>query len=129
MKDIVDLIGPRCSCDRLQMSRQDVLRMKNYYYACVSFVDYQVGRIVQALKDKGIYAEVQKTVSAAEKWAQNHDIDKNEWVVAALEEIGITVTPRVKRWIEAAVMELDLAVGMATTPDLSALGTSAENDK
>lgn len=55
MKDIVDLIGPRCSCDRLQMSRQDVLRMKNYYYACVSFVDYQVGRIIKALKDKGIY--------------------------------------------------------------------------
>ena len=37
------------------MSRQDVLRSKNFYYACVSFVDYQVGRIIKALKDKGMY--------------------------------------------------------------------------
>lgn len=49
------LIGERCSCKRLDMSRQDVLRSKNFYYACVSFVDYQVGRIIKALKDKGMY--------------------------------------------------------------------------
>lgn len=49
------LIGERCSCRRLDMSRQDVLRSKNFYYACVSFVDYQVGRIINALKDKGMY--------------------------------------------------------------------------
>lgn len=49
------LIGERCSCRRLDMSRQDVLRSKNFYYACVSFVDYQVGRIIKALKDKGMY--------------------------------------------------------------------------
>lgn len=49
------LIGERCSCERLQMSRQDVLRTKNYYYACVSFVDHQIGRIIAALKEKGIY--------------------------------------------------------------------------
>lgn len=50
-----DLLGHRCSCERLMISEQDLLRQKNFYYACVSFVDYQVGRIVQALKDKGIY--------------------------------------------------------------------------
>lgn len=50
-----ELIGERCSCKRLMMSQQDVLRMKNYYYSCVSFVDYQVGRIVDALKRRGIY--------------------------------------------------------------------------
>lgn len=50
-----DMIGDRCGCERLQMSRQDILRSKNFYYACVSFVDYQVGRIIQALKDKGMY--------------------------------------------------------------------------
>ena len=50
-----DMIGDRCGCERLQMSRQDVLRSKNFYYACMSFVDYQVGRIIQALKDKGMY--------------------------------------------------------------------------
>lgn len=52
-----ELLGDRCSCRRLMMSEQDVLRMKNYYYACVSFVDYQVGRIIQALKDKGMYED------------------------------------------------------------------------
>lgn len=52
-----DLIGSRCGCERLMMSRQDVLRAKNFYYACVSFVDHQVGRIVQALKDKGMYED------------------------------------------------------------------------
>lgn len=50
-----DLIGDRCSCERLLMSRQDVLRSKNFYYACVSFVDYQVGRIIAALKEKEMY--------------------------------------------------------------------------
>lgn len=50
-----ELIGDRCSCERLMMSRQDILRSKNFYYACVSFVDYQVGRIIAALKEKGMY--------------------------------------------------------------------------
>ena len=52
-----ELIGSRCSLERLQMSRQDILRSKNFYYACVSYVDYQVGRIIQALKDKGMYED------------------------------------------------------------------------
>lgn len=52
-----ELIGERCSCERLMMSRQDILRSKNFYYACVSFVDYQVGRMIQALKDKGMYED------------------------------------------------------------------------
>lgn len=69
--------------------------------------------VVPWLKEKGIYAEVKRLVAAAEKWAQNHDIDKNAWVVASLEEIGIKVTPRVAKWIEAAVMELDIAIGTA----------------
>lgn len=50
-----ELIGDRCSCRRLMISEQDLLRMKNFYYSCVSFLDYQVGRIVQALRDKGMY--------------------------------------------------------------------------
>jgi len=50
-----DLLGHRCSCERLMISEQDLLRQKNFYYACVSFVDYQVGRIIKALKDKGMY--------------------------------------------------------------------------
>ena len=56
-QDFRELIGTRCSCDRLQMSRQDILRTKNYYYSCVSFVDYQLGRIIDALKAKGMYED------------------------------------------------------------------------
>lgn len=52
-----ELIGERCSCERLMMSEQDVLRSKNFYYACVSFVDYQVGRILQALKERKMYED------------------------------------------------------------------------
>ena len=55
MEKFGGLIGQRCSLERLDMSHQDILRTKNYYYACVSFMDYQVGRIVKALKDKGMY--------------------------------------------------------------------------
>ena len=55
LADFEETIGPRCSCQRLMMSRQDVLRAKNFYYACISFVDYQVGRLVAALKERGMY--------------------------------------------------------------------------
>jgi len=55
LQGFAEMIGPRCSCDRLQMSHQDILRTKNYYYSCVSFVDYQLGRIFDALKAKGMY--------------------------------------------------------------------------
>ncbi len=40
---------------RLDLSRLDLLRLRDFYYACVSFVDYQVGRIIAALKEKGMY--------------------------------------------------------------------------
>lgn len=56
-EDYQELIWDRHSLKRLMLSEQDVLRMKNYYYACVSFVDYQVGRIVDALKRKGMYED------------------------------------------------------------------------
>lgn len=43
------------TCERLQISHQDLCRQKNFYHACVSFVDYQIGRIIAALKEKGMY--------------------------------------------------------------------------
>lgn len=55
MAGFQELVDSRCGCERLMISRQDLLRTKNFYYACVSFVDYQVGRILQALKDRGMY--------------------------------------------------------------------------
>lgn len=57
MSDFRELTGNRCSCERLEMSHQDILRSKNFYYACISFVDYQVGRIISALKKKGMYED------------------------------------------------------------------------
>lgn len=36
----------------------------NHYYACISFVDYQVGRIIGALKEKGIYEDTLIVFSA-----------------------------------------------------------------
>ncbi len=57
LEDYWEILGDRCSLRRLMMSDQDVLRMKNFYYACISFMDYQVGRIVKALKDKGMYED------------------------------------------------------------------------
>ena len=50
-----ELIGNRCSCERLMISEQDLLRTKNFYYACISFVDYQIGRIIQTLKKRNLY--------------------------------------------------------------------------
>ena len=50
-----DIIPAAASCERLQISPQDLLRQKNFYHACVSFVDYQIGRILDALKEKGMY--------------------------------------------------------------------------
>ena len=55
MENLQELVSSRCGCERLMISFQDLLRTKNFYYACVSFVDYQVGRIIQALKDQGMY--------------------------------------------------------------------------
>lgn len=56
LADYKELLGNN-TCERLMMSEQDVLRLKNYYYACISFVDYQIGRIIKALKDKGMYED------------------------------------------------------------------------
>ncbi|MDD7202513.1 MAG: sulfatase-like hydrolase/transferase [Sphaerochaetaceae bacterium] len=50
-----ELFGDRSSCKRLEMSMTDVLRMKNFYYACVSYVDYQIGRIIATLKERDLY--------------------------------------------------------------------------
>ncbi|MBQ3229053.1 MAG: sulfatase-like hydrolase/transferase [Clostridia bacterium] len=50
------LLPPAFDLDtRLDMSDTDIRRAKNFYYACVSFMDYQIGRITDALKAKGMY--------------------------------------------------------------------------
>lgn len=53
--DLKPLLHKQFDCDRLDISRLDAKRLKNYYYASLSFVDYQIGRIISALKEKGMY--------------------------------------------------------------------------
>ncbi len=49
------LLHSSFDCDRMGLTDIDVARLRDFYYACVSFVDYQVGRIIAALKEKGMY--------------------------------------------------------------------------
>lgn len=60
------------------------------------------------LKEKQLYSTVDKFVKAAEKFAENHDIDKKTYVLNLLEAKGIKATPVVEALIESAVKELDL---------------------
>ncbi len=48
-------LSDRFTREKLGISRQDLTLLRNYYYACVSFVDYQIGRIIRALKERGMY--------------------------------------------------------------------------
>lgn len=63
------------------------------------------------LKKIGMYKIVQMTVRAAEKVGATGAIkkaDKKKYVIAALEKMGIKVTPTIEMMIEAAVKELDI---------------------
>ena len=46
-------LSDRFTREKLGISRQDLTLLRNYYYACVSFVDYQIGRIIRALNEAG----------------------------------------------------------------------------
>lgn len=66
------------------------------------------------LEEKRLYSIVQKFVQAAEKLAESGvipKIDKKAKVIELLEAQGITVTPVIEGFIEAAVKELDLVTG------------------
>lgn len=68
--------------------------------------------VIPWLKEKRLYSIVKKFVEAAEKQAEAGTIDKatkKRFVVELLESNGITVTPEINAFIEAAVKELDLA--------------------
>ena len=68
--------------------------------------------VIPWLKDTGLPSIVKKFVEAAEKQAEAGTIDKatkKRFVVELLEANGITVTPEIDAFIEAAVKELDLA--------------------
>lgn len=65
--------------------------------------------VVPWLKEKGLYDTVKRMVQGAEKWSENHEIDKKEWVIGKLKARGIVVTEYVEALIESACEELDLA--------------------
>lgn len=65
--------------------------------------------VVPWLREKGLYDDVKRMVQGAEKWSENHEIDKKEWVIGKLEARGIVVTEYVEALIESACEELDLA--------------------
>lgn len=48
-------MSDRFTKEKIGISRQDLTLLRNYYYSCISFVDYQIGRILAALKEKGLY--------------------------------------------------------------------------
>lgn len=67
-------------------------------------------KVVPWLKKLGIYSVVRICVKAAEKLGETSQIAKSEkknYVVVALEQSGIKVTPLVETMIESAVKELD----------------------
>lgn len=67
--------------------------------------------LVPWLKQKGTYEIVKQFVRAAEKLAQNIELDKKQYVLDCLTSAGIKVTPTIDAFIEAAVEELDIALG------------------
>jgi len=54
-EDYIDLLRNGHVLKAEGISERNVEMLTAYYYACISFVDYQISRIIQALKDKGIY--------------------------------------------------------------------------
>ena len=69
--------------------------------------------LVPWLKEKRLYDIVKQFVRSAEKLATNVTLDKKQYVIDCLTDIGIKVTPAVDALIEAAVEELDIALGKA----------------
>ena len=55
LREFVNLCQNRYKYRDQGMDAHAVRNIKAYYYACISFIDYQVGRMVQALKDTGQY--------------------------------------------------------------------------
>lgn len=72
-----------------------------------------VNTLIPWLKDKRLFGTVCQCVKAAEKLAESGSIDKaqkKEYVVALLESIGVEITDGVDAMIEAAVIDLDIAI-------------------
>lgn len=72
--------------------------------------------VIPWMKEKHVYGIVQTLVKAAEKQAEAGTIaksDKKAYVIQLLQGKGIEVTDEIDAFIEAAVMELDIAINTA----------------
>ncbi len=67
-------------------------------------------KVIPWLKEKQLYDIVRKGVEAAEKLG-GAGKDKKDYVKSFIEACGITVTDKIDTYIEAAVQELDIALG------------------
>ncbi len=67
--------------------------------------------VIPWLREKRLYGIVECFVQAAEKYAENHEIDKKSYVVNLLKDKGVEITPEVEAYIESAVKKLDMSVG------------------
>lgn len=56
-EDFNKLVTKAFLTSNMDVSDRELIRLKNAYYACVSFVDYQIGRIIDKLKEKGMYED------------------------------------------------------------------------
>lgn len=84
------------------------------------------------LEDKRLYNIVCTFVKAAEKLAESGQLkkaDKKAWVLKALEEKGVEITPEVEAFIESAVKDLDLALQSGWQKILDALKGAVETLK
>lgn len=84
------------------------------------------------LEDKRLYNIVCTFVKAAEKLAESGQlskVDKKSWVIKALEEKGVEMTPEVEAFIESAVKDLDLALQSGWQKILDALKGAVETLK
>ena len=50
-----DLLRNKYTTDAFGISPRRLEVLYQHYYACISFVDYQISRIIDVLKKKGIY--------------------------------------------------------------------------
>lgn len=63
------------------------------------------------MKQIGMYKIVQMVVRAAEKVGVSQALkgaDKKKYAIAALEKMGVKITPTIEMMIEAAVKEMDI---------------------
>ena len=63
-KEFELFLSDRFALEKVGISRQDLSLLRNYYYSCISFVDYQVSRLLDVLKKRDMYNDTIIVVSS-----------------------------------------------------------------